>query len=411
MPATSFAGLALVALVGFAVPLVLGFVPALRLPSVVLEIVVGILIGPSVLHWVTVDQPIAIVSLIGLALLLFLSGLELDLDRLRGRVLRVTGLAFLLSFGIALVVGYGLGALGLIHAPLLVAIILVATSLGIVIPLLKDAGEVSSDFGQLTIAGASIADFGAIILLSLFFSRQATGIGAQLVLLGGFALLAVVVAIALTRTERSMRLSTVLLRLQDTTAQIRVRGAFVLLVAFAAFAERLGLEVILGTFIAGAILALVDRDQMMTHGQFRTKLEAVGFGIFIPIFFVTSGIRFDLAALLAHPSTIVLVPVFLVALLVIRGVPALLYRPLVGGRRTIVAGLLQATSLPFIVAASQIGLELGVLSQATAAALIATGLLSVLVFPLGALLLLRGAQPLPASSQPSAMGHQVQVES
>src|ERR687884_242809 len=160
MPATSFAGLALVALVGFVVPLVL------------------------------------------------------DLDRLRGRVLRVTGLAFLLSFGIALVVGYGLGALGLIHAPLLVAIILVATSLGIVIPLLKDAGEISSDFGQLTIAGASIADFGAIILLSLFFSRQGSGIGAQLVLLGGFALLAVVVAIALTRTERSMRLSTVLLRLQ-----------------------------------------------------------------------------------------------------------------------------------------------------------------------------------------------------
>jgi Kef-type K+ transport system membrane component KefB len=287
----------------------------------------------------------------------------------------------------------------------------VATSLGIVIPLLKDAGEISSDFGQLTIAGASIADFGAIILLSLFFSRQATGIGAQVVLLGGFALLAVVVALALTRAERSMRLSTVLLRLQDTTAQIRVRGAFMLLVAFAAFAERLGLEVILGTFLAGAILALIDRDQMMTHGQFRTKLEAVGFGIFIPIFFVTSGIRFDLAALLAHPSTIALVPVFLVALLVIRGVPAVLYRPLVGGQRTIVAGLLQATSLPFIVAASQIGLELGVLSQATAAALIATGLLSVLVFPLGALLLLRGAQPLPASSQPSAMGHEVQVES
>ena len=411
MPATSFAGLALVALVGFAVPLVLGFVPALRLPSVVLEIVVGILIGPSVLHWVTVDQPIAIVSLIGLALLLFLSGLELDLDRLRGRVLRVTGLAFLLSFGIALVVGYGLGALGLIHAPLLVAIILVATSLGIVIPLLKDAGEISSDFGQLATAGASIADFGAIILLSLFFSRQATGIGAQLVLLGGFALLAVVVAIVITRTERSMRLSTVLLRLQDTTAQIRVRGAFVLLVAFAAFAERLGLEVILGTFIAGAILALVDRDQMMTHGQFRTKLEAVGFGIFIPIFFVTSGIRFDLAALLAHPSTIALVPVFLVALLVIRGVPAVLYRPLVGGRRTLVAGLLQATSLPFIVAASQIGLELGVLTQATAAALIATGLLSVLIFPLGALSLLRRAQLVPAGSQPSAMGQQVQAES
>src|SRR5947209_4433858 len=201
-----------------------------------------------------------------------------------------------------------------------------------------------------------------------------------------------VFAFVVLRLERSMLIAAVLLRLQDTTAQIRVRGAFMLLVAFVALASLLGLETILGAFIAGVILRLVDGDQMMTHPQFRQKLEAIGFGVFIPVFFVTSGIRFDLPALFSSPSTILRVPVFLVALLLVRGVPALLYRPLVGSRRSVVAGLLQATSLSFIVAASQIGLELGLITKATGAALIAAGLLSVLIFPLLALTILRRAE-------------------
>ena len=188
-----------------------------------------------------------------------------------------------------------------------------------------------------------------------------------------------------------------LLRLQDTTAQIRVRGAFMLLVAFVALASVLGLETILGAFIAGVILRLVDGDRMMTHPQFRQKLEAIGFGVFIPVFFVTSGLQFDLAALFASPSTILRVPIFLVALLLVRGVPALLYRPLIGTRRSIIAGFFQATSLSFIVAATQIGLELGLITKATSAALIAAGVLSVLIFPIIALTLLRRGEPSPAT--------------
>ena len=162
-----------------------------------------------------------------------------------------------------------------------------------------------------------------------------------------------------------------------------------LLVAFVALAATLGLETILGAFIAGVLLRFVDGDRMMTHPQFRLKLEAIGYGVFIPIFFITSGLQFDLAALFTSPSTILRVPIFLVALLLVRGVPALLYRPLVGSRRAIVAGLLQATSLSFIVAATQIGLQLGLLTKATGAALIAAGLLSILIFPLLALTLLQ----------------------
>src|SRR5204862_338958 len=130
----------------------------------------------------------------------------------------------------------------------------------------------------------------------------------------------------------------------DTTAQIRVRGAFVLLIGFVAIAENVGLETILGAFAAGALLSLIDRDQTMTHPQFRLKLEAAGFGIFIPVFFVTTGIRFDLNALFSSVSTVARIPLFLLALLLVRGLPALLYSSLIGRRKALIAGLLQATS-------------------------------------------------------------------
>jgi Kef-type K+ transport system membrane component KefB len=399
MPNISFSGLLIVAIVAFLAPLLLALTPARRLPAIVLEIVAGVIIGPSVLGWVKVDLPISILSILGLAFLLFLAGLEVELERLRGRLLVFVGLAFLISLGLALLVGYGLYAAGQVVSPLLIAIILVATALGIVIPVLKDAGESASDFGQLVIAGAMFAEFGSIILLTLLFSREATNTATKLVLLGGFALLAAGFIFVILRLERSKRITAVLLRLQDTTAQIRVRGAFMLLVAFVALAAVLGLETILGAFIAGVILRLVDGDQMMTHPEFRQKLEAIGFGVFIPVFFVTSGIRFDLAALFSSPSTILRVPIFLVGLLLVRGVPALLYHPLVGSRRSVVAGLLQATSLTFIVAASQIGLELGLITKATGAALIAAGLLSVLIFPIIALTLLRRTEMAPVPMQ------------
>ena len=388
MPPVSFTGLAIVAAVAFLVPLALGLAPRLRLPATVVEIVAGIVIGPAGLRWVGVDTPIGIMSLLGLAFLLFLAGLEIRFDRLRGRVLRDAGLGFAISLALAVPIGVGFGALGLVKSPLLVAIILSATALGIVIPLLKDAGELSSPFGQVVTAGATIAEFGTIILLSLFFSRAAHGVGAQLVLLGEILVLGAVVTLVVVRVERLRPLAAVLLRLQDTTAQIRVRGAFVLLAVFAALTESLGLEVILGAFIAGTILTLVDRD-VMTHPQFRAKLEAIGFGVFVPFFFVGSGLRFDLAALFASPSTLARVPLFLAALLVVRGAPALLYRSSLSGRRAAAAGLLQATSLTFIVASTQIGRALGLIGAATAAALVAAGLLSVLIFPLVALTLLR----------------------
>ena len=209
---------------------------------------------------------------------------------------------------------------------------------------------------------------------------------------GIFALVIGLLVLGIQRVERGMRLSGLLVRLQDTTAEIRVRASLLLLVAFVALAERLGLETILAAFLAGATLRLIDRDQGRTHPNFALKLEAIGYGFLIPVFFVTSGLQFDLRALFGSPSALLRLPVFLAGLLIVRGAPALIYRGTIGLRRSIAAGLLQATSLPFIVAATAIGVGLGLMRPATAAALVGAGLLSVVGFPPLALALLRQMQ-------------------
>ena len=394
MPEISLLGVLIVATVAFVVPLVLGLVPALRIPSVVVEIVAGIAIGPAVLGIVEVDAPLRFMSLLGLAFLLFLAGMEIDLGGLlRGGALRSAVIGFVLSLAIAFGISLMLGAAGLIRSPLLVAIMLSATSLGIVVPVLADAGKSQSTLGQLVIAGSSVADFGAVILLSLFFSGDSSSVGATLLLIGAFVVLVAAIGITVAEFEHVGRLNAVLLRLQDTSAQIRVRGALLFLIGFAVLAQLLGLEIILGAFIAGTVLRLVDKDGMMTHTFFRQKLEAVGFGVFIPFFFVVSGIQLDVGALLAGGgAALAPVPIFLLTLLLARGLPAILYRPQVDTRGLLAAALLQATSLPFIVATTGVGTGLGILSPATGAALVVAGLLSVVLFPLGALTLLRSGK-------------------
>jgi Kef-type K+ transport system membrane component KefB len=400
MPDVSFTNLLAVVAVAVAAPLVVGYFPRLRIPSVVLEIVGGIIIGPSVLGWVHVDLPVQILALFGLAFLLFLAGMEIDVHRLRGRLLRFALLGYLVS----IVLGYGAGAAftaaGWVSQPLLVAIALSATSLGLVVPVLKDAGQVRSEVGQTALAAASIAEFGAVLLLSLFFSSSGGSTGSRVILLAAFAGLVAVTALALSGAARSMRLGEVLLRLQDTTAEIRVRFAVLVLVAFVFLAERFGLQSILGAFLAGAIVGLVDRDSA-SHPNFSIKLGAIGYGFLVPVFFVSSGILLDLRGLVHSPSALARVPVYLLALLLVRGVPALIGLRTSGRRNTLAIALLQATSLPVIVTATQIGVMLGKITPVTAAALVCAGLLSVLIFPLLALTLLRGEpDTAPAPGQP-----------
>jgi Kef-type K+ transport system membrane component KefB len=399
----SFESVAVVAAIAVIAPLAIGFTK-LRLPAIVLEILLGIVVGPQVLGWASNDEPVQVLSLIGLAFLLLLAGLEIDFNRLRGRLLRLTSLGYVVSFGIALLIGLALKAGDLVRSPLLVAIILSATGLGVILPILKDAGETSTPFGRVVIAGASIAEVAPIVLLSLFFSGKSGGVGAKLALLVAFAVFVVAVGLVVFGLERSARVSMVLLKLQDTTAEIRVRCAFLLLTVFVVLATKFGLEAILGAFLAGATLKLVDRDEGMTHAFFHKKLEAVGFGVFVPFFFVSTGIKLDVTSLFHSSAALARVPIFLAALLVARGIPALLYRPLAErGSQLVAGGLLQATSLSLPVVAGQIGVDLGLIRPTNYVALVAAGLLSVVIFPLVALTLLKmkpspGQQPVSAQT-------------
>jgi Kef-type K+ transport system membrane component KefB len=371
-------------------PLLISISRAFLLPAVVLEIVGGIIIGPQVLNWAHVDIFLGFLSILGLSYLLFLSGLEVDLQRLRGRIMIPIGSAFFLSFGLALMIGFGLYAIGEISSPLFIAIILVSTSLGIVIPILKDAGESTTNFGQLVIAGATLGEFGSIILISFLFSSEIPNPLIKLLFFVIFAVLILLISLVVSGVHQAAWFMKMVHRFQDSTSQINVRIALTLLVGFVGLAYGFGAEAILGAFLAGVAFRTIYKETTEIRPLLRVKLEAIGYGFFVPIFFITSGMNFNLHALFANLLVLELVPIFLIAILLVRGVPAFLYRQRLGMRHTVIAGLLQATSLTFIVAATAIGVQLHLITSATSAALVAAGLLSVIIYPLIALILLRG---------------------
>jgi Kef-type K+ transport system membrane component KefB len=385
----AFANLFGVCLVAFLVPFTLAFFPKIRLPAIVVELLVGIVLGPSVLGLLRVDDTVNVIAVLGLSYLLFLAGLDLDMTILRGATLRAAATGFAASLGIATVIGAVFHETGLVIDPMLIAVILSATGLGVVLPVLRGAGQVDTSFGRTVISNATIAEFATIVLLALLFSTSGMSPMAEGALLLVLGLLAALLLIGLSRLRDVLSAGDVLHRMAEASSQLRVRLAFALLIGLLAISERFGFEAILGAFVAGVILNVLEFGEGEEGRLFTAKLEAVGFGFLIPVFFVTSGLRLDLRGLLEDPAALVRVPLFLLALLVVRGAPAYLAVRTLGPRATAAAALLQATSLPFIVTATQIGVATGLMSPVTAAALVCAGLLSVLVFPAVALVLLR----------------------
>ncbi len=383
----SFNSLVAVAGIALAAPLIVSLAPRLRLPAVVLEIVIGIIVGPAGFGWVDVDVPVRVLALLGLSFLLFLAGLELDLRALHGRVARILS-GYGLSCALALVAGVLVELLDEDNRPLFVGIVLASTSLGLIVPVLRDAGETTTSFGQLVLAAGSVAEFGSILALALFYSTTGSGFGSQLFLLIAFAVLVVALAVGLTRLEHSPRFLDTLVAQEESSSQLGVRIAVLVFGVFVALAAELGFEAVLGAFVAGALLRITDPDLRLTHERFRSKLEAIGYGFLIPAFFVTSGLQFDVKALFRETSSVWLVSALVVAFLVVRGVPAVLYRRLYGSARVRAAGLLQATSLSMPVVAARVGVELHTIDTQTAAAIVTAGLITVVVFPAIALTLL-----------------------
>ena len=386
----SFNSLLIVGAVAVAVPLILGLVPAVKVPAVVLEILGGILVGPAVLGWVHLDVAVRVVSDLGLGFLLFLAGFEIDLRRFDRRILVLVSRAFVLSAMLALLVAYGLQLGGQIRDGLLVAITLMATSLGVLVPILKDADQTETNFGRLIMAAGSLAELAPLVLLSVFFSASSKNPAVDLGLLAGFVTFTAVVVVVTQRIREWGPMRAVVHRLENTSSQLRVRLAITFALAFGVVAEHFGLATILGAFLAGVIVRRTD-ETPASQEEFQGKLEAIGFGFLIPVFFVSTGAGLDMAALFHSTRAIILVPVFLVALLLVRGLPALLYVRVVGRTRAVAAGFMQATSLTFIVVATTIGVHTGHQRTSTAAALVVAGLLSVIIYPPVALRMLKSA--------------------
>jgi Kef-type K+ transport system membrane component KefB len=380
----AYTSFVIVAVIAFLAPLVRAMWPAILVPAIVLELVGGIIVGPHGIGIASSTGPVNVFSTVGLACLLFLAGREIQVDRLRGPLLTTSLAGFAISFGLAFAAALALHEVGLIKTPLLVAIVFVATSLSIIIVPLKDAHETDTDWGQQVIAAAAVAEFGAVILLSFFYSGQRAGPGTEIFHLSLFLVLAALLLFSLTHPPQFKRITEAIDRLEGTSAQIGVRGDFALIAVVAGVASQLGLETILAAFTVGVIRGMTStRDELAEE-----RLDAVTLGIFIPFFFVDSGLHFDLGALFSSVSSFIRLPLFLIAILLVRALPALIYRSRFATRRTAAAGLLQATSLSFIVVATQIGLMLNIMYPATATALVGAGLITVMVFPAAAFALI-----------------------
>ncbi len=402
MPAISFTGVLIIAAVAVAVPVVLALLPAVPVPGAVVEVIAGIVIGPSVLGWVHIDAPIQVLSDLGLGMLLFLAGLEIDVQGLRGPLGRVAALAFAGSVVLGVGCGFTLSAASQASRPLFLAIVLMSTSAGLLLPLLKDAREDDTRFGQLVMTAGALAEVAPIIMLSLLFSAASKTPAQRAANLAILLALLAVSGLALGRVRKLASLERLLDRLGDSSAQLRVRAALTVALGFGVMASRFGFASILGSFAAGLLVRIIDLGGRAP--QFETKLQGIGFGFLVPIFFIATGVQFDLKALLGNATALAEVPLFLIALLVVRGLPALLYARLVGRRRASVAGLMQATTLTFVIVATQIGLAARLISPTGSASLLAAGLLSAALFPAAALRLLAPEGPAPEPAQLEGTG-------
>lgn len=358
----------------FLVPLILQRFRRLQIPVVVGEIFAGMIIGRSGLNLVVDDPVLNVLAALGFAFLMFLSGLEIDFSVLAGlrrtstRLMEnpvLVGFAILaLTIAMAFAIAFSLTALGLVKNPWLPTLILSTTSLGIVLPVLREKGISTGQFGQTILLAALIADFVTMVLITLVVAVISGGITLEVLLVGLLLIAFLVAARYAPRLVRWRPLQRALEDLTQATVQIKVRGALAVMFGFVVLSEVLGAEVILGAFLAGALISLISSSENPGDTEARHKLDAIGFGFMVPIFFIMVGVSFDLPALLSSVSALALFPLLLIAAYVVKIVPALLLQPAFGRRNALAAGVLLSSRLSLIIAASAIGLRLGIISEA-----------------------------------------------
>ncbi|MFC8272437.1 cation:proton antiporter [Streptomyces sp. NPDC057271] len=351
----------------------------LPVPLVIFEILLGIVVGPDVLGWAHTGPLIDGLSELGLAMLIFLAGYEIEFGKVRGDTLKRSVGAWLVALALGLVAG-ALLADGFHHG-VFIGVALTSTALGTVLPVLRDSGDLHGRFGTVVMAFGAVGEFGPIIAMTLLLSGRSAA--QSTVLLAVFAVLTAAAVLWALR-PRPPWFSRIIARTMHTSGQFAVRFVFLLLALMLGASQALGLDVLLGAFAAGLITRLVLTGAAPESGPaILEKVEAVGFGFLVPVFFVVTGIEFDLDSLLDGGRTLLLLPVFLLLFVVVRGGPVWFLAPgdLGRGDRSALV-LYQSTALPLVVAITTIGVDDKALTAGEAAALVGAGMLSVLAFPI-----------------------------
>lgn len=382
-------------------PIISGLVgaklPSVILPVVVVELLLGVAIGPQVLGLAHTDDVLDAFAQLGLGFLFFFAGYEIRFDKIKGQPLKLATKGWVLSLLLAYSLAGVLHVVGAIKSDLLVGSALVTTAIGTLIPILRDENRLGGEFGRNILAIGAVGEFGPVLIVTLLLGATSNA-ALQAVLLIAFVLIAVLTGIAATGT--ATRWFDFVTSRMNNSGQLPVRLAVLLVFALVVIAADLGMDVILGAFAAGMIMALLigDRDAEV----FDSKMEAVGFGFLIPFFFITSGMNLDVEALFGSVAGAIKLPVFFLLMLIVRGAPALLfYRRVLPASQLKPLGLLSATQLPIVVAITTIGLESGDMRASTAAALVGAAVLTVMIFPTIALRLLKQSdaeEPAPSAS-------------
>jgi Kef-type K+ transport system membrane component KefB len=393
MDAKGLDTLLVVVLIAALAPMLSAAMPRMRIPQVVIFIVCGILIGSHGLGLADTSS-IKLLSNVGLGFLFLLAGYELDPLLLREQAGKLAMLGWVFSAVIAVGVVALFGSFGYVHDFVPIGLAFTTTALGTLLPILSDNNMLSGPFGRFVLAAGAVGELFPILAISLFLSDR--GEFVALISIACVCVVAILLTV-LPRIVGEAKLRTVVEQGRRATAQTTLRLSIVLLLLLLVAAQHFGLDAVLGAMLAGIVLRTWTRRMDVDVAPLEEKLDAVGYGFFIPIFFVTSGMTLDIQSIAKNPIRLI---VFFVLLLVVRGLPCLLvYRNAMPARQRVEMTFITATTMPLLIALAEIGLSDGVMVPANAAAMVGAGVLSVLVFPSVAAVLsrpTRGVSTLPA---------------
>ena len=379
--------LVIVAVAALAGLLAMAISPRLVIPVVVVELVLGVVVGPDVADIAKVDGTTQFFADLGLGMLFFFAGYEIDFERIKGRPLALGAIGWGLSLVLAYGIGGALAAAGVVVSYLYTGSAMATTAIGTLIPILRDAGELKTRFGSYLLGAGAVGEFGPILLITLILST--TNPLHEALILVVFVALAVVTGILAVRS--AWKGWPLVERALEASSQLAVRLAVVLVFGLVALAAELGLDLLLGGFVAGMITRVALRGQEVN--VLESKLTAVGYGLLIPFFFVVSGMKFDLDALTSSADAVAKLFMFFVLFLIVRGIPAmLLYRGILGARDRLALAFYSATELPLVVAITTVAISGGHMRSDTAAGLVGAAILSSLIYPLIALRIRRESE-------------------